>query len=245
MTDPSRYGDLIADVYDTTHEGLAFLDPAPVVERLSELAGSGPILEVGVGTGRIAIPLAKRGHEVHGVDVSARMIDRLRAKDTSALVRTYTGDFLSIHFETQFALVFLVYNTFLAFASQENQLQVFAKARAHLVEGGLLVLETYVPNVSRDQPSRTSARVQGADGLILETSRHNLLTQHIETTIAFFSSDGLKVIPLQTRYIWPAELDLMARLNRFDLVERCGGWAGQPFTAQSSDYVSVFRAAPG
>ncbi len=243
MTDPSRYGDAVADVYDSWHEGLAFLDPTPVVDQLAELAGSGPVLEVGVGTGRIAIPLAQRGLEVHGVDVSPRMIERLQAKDKSGLVNAYASDFLSLRLETRFTLIYLVFNTLFAFPTQQAQLRVLAHAHASLVDGGLLVLETYFPNVSRDNPSRLGVMTQGVDGLVLEASRHNLITQQIDTTWAYLNTSEVRLVSLETRYVWPSELDLMARLSGFDLITRSGGWARQPFTSQSSDYVSVFRSS--
>lgn len=241
MSDASEYGDAVADVYDSWHEGLAFLDPAPVVEYLATLAGPGPVLEVGVGTGRVAIPLAERGLEVHGIDVSTRMIERLRAKDSASRVKAYAADFLTFRSERRFTLVYLAFNTLFAFASQEAQLRVFANARSLLDSGGLLVLETYFPNVRRDQPSRLSAMAEGSDGLILEASRHDFRTQEIDTTWVQLRASGLKMVSLRTRYVWPPELDLMARLNGFELVSRLGGWAGQPFTASSTDYVSAFR----
>ncbi len=237
----SEYGDAVADVYDSWHEGLAFLDPAPVVEHLAKVAGAGPVLEVGVGTGRVAIPLAERGLEVHGIDVSSRMIERLRAKDSASRVETRVADFLTFESEQRFTLIYLVFNTLFAFASQEAQLRVFANARSLLDSSGLLVLETYFPNVRRDQPSRVSAMTEGSDGLVLEASRHDFRTQEIDTTWVNLRASGLKVVSLRTRYVWPPELDLMARLNGLELVSRFGGWAGQPFTASSTDYISAFR----
>src|SRR5262245_47622611 len=153
---PSTYGEKIAAVYDehTAHFGL---DTEGAVERLAELAGDGPVLELAIGTGRLGLPLAERGLEVHGIDASEAMVAKLREKPGGADIPVTMGDFADVGVEGHYPLIFVGFNTFFALLSQEAQVRCFANVAAHLTDGGIFVLEAFFPDLSRyDRDQRVS-----------------------------------------------------------------------------------------
>ena len=238
--DETTYGERIADVYDEWYAGL---DPAPAAETLARLAGGGPALELAIGTGRIALPLAARGVEVHGIDTSEAMVARLRAKPGGERIPVTMGDFADVGVEGRYALVYVAFNTFFALTSQEEQVRCFANVAAHLADGGIFVLEVFVPDLARfDRGQRVNATRVEADEVLLDLALHDPLTQSVSSQHVQIDASGVRLRPVQIRYAFPAELDLMARLAGLELRERWAGWSGEPFTAASGAHVSVYAS---
>jgi len=233
------YGDRIAARYDELY---ADLDPTDAVEALARLAGGrGPALELAIGTGRIALPLAARGVEVHGIDASDAMVERLRAKPGGDGIRVTMGDFADVPVEGRYALVFVAFNTFFALTTQEEQIRCFENAAAHLADGGVFVLEVFVPDVTRfDRSQRVAAIKVELDEVHFEATHYDPVAQRSTTQHVFVGPGGIELSPVVIRFAWPAELDLMARLAGLRLRERWGEWDGRPFTAESGRHVSVY-----
>jgi SAM-dependent methyltransferase len=235
---PKTYGDRIADVYDAFYPDL---DTEGAVETLFELAGGGPVLELAIGTGRLALPLAERGLEVHGIDASEAMVAKLRQEPGGDRIPVTMGDFAEVDVEGTYALVFVGFNTFFALQSQDDQVQCFANAAAHLAEGGVFAVEGFVPDLARfDRGQRTQATTVAVDQVLLETSRHDPVAQRVESQHVVITNSGTRLYPVSIRYAFPPELDLMARLAGLELTDRWGGWRREPFTASSSRHVSVY-----
>ena len=242
--DPSTYGDRVAEVYDQSRR--VSRNTETTVEFLAAMAGHGPILELGIGTGRIALPLVQRGFEVHGVDASRAMVDKLRAKPAGDRITLVIDDFSGVPVEGQFSLIFVVFNTFFCLLSQEDQVRCFAEVARHLTEDG-----AFVPDPSRfDRRQRVSAVDVDTDGFQLEVSVHDPVRQEIVSQHVFVADGDVRLYPLQVRYAWPSELDLMARLAGLRLQARLaglrlqarfGGWGREPFTAASQSHVSVYE----
>jgi len=233
----STYGERIAEVYDERHP--AFEEAA--VRLLAELAAGGRALELGVGTGRVALPLAARGVEVHGIDASPAMVERLRAKPGGDRVRVTFGDFAEAEAEGEFALVYVVFNTFFALLTQEAQVRCFRNVAARLAPGGVFLIEAFVPNVARYTGGQaTYAHEVTADRVILDVARHDPSRQYVAAQQIIITDGQVRLYPVQLRYAWPAELDLMARLAGLSLRERWGGWHRTPFTSESTHHVSVY-----
>jgi len=233
------FGSEVAARYDESHARMfdaATVEPA--VDFLAELAGAGPVLEFGIGTGRIALPLAARGVRVHGIDLSEAMVAQLRAKPGGEEIGVTIGDFATTRVEGSFPLAYLVFNTIGNLTSQDEQVACFQNAAAHLEPGGCFVIEVGMPQLrrlpvgERFVPFSVTPTHLGIDEYDLATQG---LVSHHHTL-----RDGnwaLRSIPF--RYVWPAELDLMAQLAGMTLRERWGGWNGEPFTADSRKHVSV------
>ena len=235
----NTYGDLIADIYDQWHPQGE--DTAATAELLAELAGDGPALELAIGTGRIALPLAQRGVEVHGIDASDAMIAKLRGKPGGDRLAVTLGDFADVPVDRHYQLVYVVFNTFFALPTQQEQLRCFRNVAEHLTDGGVFVVEVFVPDLTR------FARHQGVtvnrvavDEIILDVSRHDPLGQRVDSQHVVLRIDGIRLSPVSLRYAWPAELDLMAQLAGLRLSERWAGWHREPFTAASGAHVSVY-----
>jgi SAM-dependent methyltransferase len=237
--DAATYGDRIAEVYDGWFAVPS--DTQDTVGFLSDLAGTGPVLELGIGTGRVALPLVQRGFEVHGIDASEAMVEKLRAKSTGDISVTI-GDFAELDVEGEFSLVYVVFNTFFALLSQEDQILCFSNVARRLRRGGTFVIEAFVPDLGRfeqDQAFRTNQ--VGTDHVILEAARHDPVGQRVYAQSISLSETRTKFYPVRLRYAWPSELDLMARLAGLRLRERWGGWRREPFTASSVGHVSVYE----
>ena len=241
----ATYGERIADVYDGFYAHKT-LDSGPTVDFLAELAGPGPALELGVGTGRIALPLAERGVEVQGIDASEAMVARLRAKPGGDEVRVTIGSFADFALEDRFPLVFVVFNTFFALTSPEEQGRCFRAVARHLTPGGAFVIEAFVPDLSRfDRGQRVQATEIGLDEVRLDVSLHDAEAQVVESQHMVIREDGVRLIPIRARYAWPSELDLMAELAGLRFRERWGGWGREPFAGSSQNHISVWESPAG
>ena len=238
--DATTYGDRIADIYDEHYEGM--LDTESTVELLAQLAGKGPVLELAIGTGRVALPLAERGIEVHGIDASESMIERLRAKEGGDRITVTMGDFADVGVEGRFSLVYVVFNSLFALTSQDEQVRCFRNVAEHLEDDGHFVVEVFVPDVTRfDQGQRVSVDRVDVDRVVLETSLHDPVGQRVVTQIIMIGESGNRMVPVHIRYAWPSELDLMARLAGLRLKNRWSGWRREYFTAESVRHVSVYE----
>lgn len=239
--EPRTYGDLVADIYDELY---ADLDPGAAVETLAALAGEGPVLELAIGTGRVALPLAARGLEVHGIDASEAMVERLRAKPGGDRIPVTMGDFADVGVEGSFSLVFVGFNTFFALTTQEAQVRCFANVAARLAPGGVFALEGFVPDLGRFRNNQAvTAPVVELDRVMLDVSRHDPVEQRIDAHHVIVTRDGIRLQPVHIRYAWPPELDLMARLAGMRLRERWADWDRSPFTEESGRHVSVYELA--
>lgn len=214
----------------------------PTVDLLADLAGSGPVLELAIGTGRVAVPLAQRGLRVSGIELSPAMVARLREKVTADELPVVVGDMSSTSIDGAFALVYLVFNSLSNLRTQAEQVACFANAARHLAPGGRFVVELAVPPLRRMPPGQdavpfhVSEQHTGFDTIDVVTQE---LTSHHYTR----ESDGsIRYGAGHFRYAWPAELDLMAALAGLELENRWGGWDRRPFTADSESHVSVWRA---
>ena len=238
--DPTVYGSDIADEYDELYQDV--LDTDAAVACLADLVGEGPVLELGIGTGRLALPLVAAGFEVHGVDASPEMVARLRAKPGGAEVPVTIGDFAEVSLELPFSLVVLAVNTIFALPDQEAQVRCFANAAAHLAPGGRFVVEAWIPDPAQvGQGHSVRPRAVGGDRVALVVADHDPVRQRLNTMQVHFSGTGVRVHPVNHRYAWPSELDLMARLAGLQLEHRWGGWDRGPFAATSTTHVSVYR----
>jgi len=243
---PSTYGDRVADVYDRLPQVLG-RDIGRAVGTLAELAGVGPILELGIGTGRLALPLAARGLPVHGIDASEAMVMKLRAKPGGERIAVSIGDFADVAVDGQFSLIFVAFNTFFGLLSQEDQVRCFARVAEHLTADGVFVLEAFVPDVTRfDRGQRVGVVHMGLDDVQLEVSLHDPATQRVRSHHIVISNEGrAQLYPVSVRYAWPAELDLMARLAGMELRSRWNDWDKSEFTAMSRSHVSVYACSAG
>ena len=236
----STYGDKIAGIYDALYQDL--FDVEGTVEVLSGLARGGPVLELAIGTGRIALPLAERGIEVHGVDISEAMVEKLRAKPGGAEIPVTMGDFADVPVYGEYPLVYLVFNTLFALTTQEDQVRCFANVAEHLTTGGVFVVECFWPDIARfDRHQRIGVDRITRDSVVLETSRHDPVSQRSESVHVVMRESGIEMYPVIVRYAYPAEIDLMARLAGLRLRDRFGGWRGQQFTSDSMTHVSVYE----
>jgi SAM-dependent methyltransferase len=245
--EPYTYGDRWADVYDAwvARQGHV-ADADAIADCLAELAGSGPALELAIGTGRVALPLAARGVEVHGIDASGAMVAKLRAKPGADAISVTTGDMADVGVDGVYPLVYVVFNTFFALLTQEDQVRCFGNVAAHLSEGGVFVIEAFVPDPTLfDRGQMVRATEVDADFVSFNVSLLDPVEQQSRVMIVMIDRGGTRLLPIQLRFAWPSELDLMARLAGLRLRERWGGWNREPFTAASSAHVSLYeRPAP-
>jgi SAM-dependent methyltransferase len=238
--DPASYfGPEAARRYDDQPRG----DEADAVRLLTELAREGRALEFAIGTGRIALPLAERGIEVHGLELSPHMVEQLRAKPGGADLPVTVGDMASTHVEGQFRLVYLVYNTIFNLLTQDDQVACFQNAARHLTADGAFLVETAVPSAWIDPPNYVKPEWIAADAVGFDVARYDPVTQILDENHVRLTAEGISFSPIVCRLAWPAELDLMARIAGLTLTERWGGWHKQPFTAHSQLHVSVYRRA--
>jgi SAM-dependent methyltransferase len=240
VPDDGYFGESVAARYDDDTE---MFDPAvvdPTVDFLAGLAGEGRALELGIGTGRIALPLAERGVPVHGIDLSEAMVARLRAKPGGDGVGVTIGDFATAKVEGTFSVAYLVFNTIMNLTTQAAQVACFRNVAAHLEAGGCFVIEVGVPSLQRLPPGETlrafhvSDARWGIDEIEVATQA---LTSHHFTIVG----DSLERVSIPFRYVWLAELDLMAELAGMSLRERWGGWQREPYTSESRKHVSVWE----
>jgi len=236
------FDEQIAGRYDETSVHMyrpEVLDPA--VDFLEQLAGDGAALEFGVGTGRVALPLSERGVPVHGIDISAPMLEQLRQKLDAEPIGLTVGDFASTRVDGTFRLAYLVFNTITNLTTQDEQVACFQNAAAHLEPGGCFVIEVSVPDLRRVPPGE---RVRAFDvrRTHLGFDEYTDFAGQILYSHHYWIDDGqLRTFSAPFRYVWPAELDLMARLAGMTLRERWAGWTREPFTDESPSHVSVWE----
>ena len=229
-----HFGEEVAERYDASTAGMAV---DVVVDFLADRAERGPVLELGIGTGRIALPLAQRGVEVHGIDLSPAMVARLRAKPGGDDIPVTIGDFATTRVDGVFTLAYLVFNTIMNLTTQDAQVACFQNVAQHLLPGGRFVIEVGLPD-ARGEKLRLFAFGDEHVGIDeYEPANQGLISHHYNRT-----SDGTFArwsVPF--RYVWPSELDLMARMAGLVARERCSGWRGEPFTSESDKLVAVWQ----
>jgi SAM-dependent methyltransferase len=239
---PENYFDeRIAKAYDAKWANLA--EPAvvePAVNFLAELAGTGCALELGIGTGRLALPLSRRGVAVHGIELSPAMVAQLQAKPGADTIGVTIGDFATTRVEGAFTLAYLVRNTIANLTTQDQQVACFGNVAAHLEPGGCFVIEVYIPELQRLPPGET-IHAFAVTPTHLGFEEYDVATQ-IAYSHHYWMVDGqLETFSAPFRYVWPSELDLMARLAGMTLRERWSSWDREPFTSDSRSHVSVWE----
>lgn len=237
---PSSYGDSIADRYDDLYENL--FDTEATVTLLASYARGGRALELGIGTGRIALPLAERGVEVEGVDTSEAMVAKLRAKPGGDKIKVSFGNFVDPPVEGSFDLVYVPFNTLFALTTQEEQVTCFAKVADLLNEDGVFVLDAFVPDPTRfDRNQRISVESIDDDSVMIDATRNDPNGQRSHSYHVILSPEGIEMHPVVVRYAWPSELDLMARLAGLRLADRWATYRREPFVGDSPSHVSVYK----
>jgi SAM-dependent methyltransferase len=229
-----RYDEISAEMFAPQ-----VLDPA--VDFLARLAGSGPALELAIGTGRVAIPLAARGVSVAGIELSQPMVDKLQRKVGAEALSVATGDMATMTVPGQFSLVYVVWNSIGNLRTQDEQVECFRNAARHLSPGGRFVVELGVPGIRRFPPGQAAVPFEVADRHV-GFDTYDMVTQQGTSHHYWRRDDGsARYGYCNFRYIWPAECDLMARLAGLELEQRVGDWDGKPFTSDSESHVSVWR----
>jgi SAM-dependent methyltransferase len=246
LTVPENYFDeRIAERYETYWPNLfepAVVDPA--VNLLAELAGTGAALELGIGTGRIALPLSERGVRVHGIELSPDMVARLRAKPGGADIDVTIGDFATTRVSGTVTLAYLLRNTIMNLTTQDEQVECFRNVAAHLEPGGCFVIEVMVPALRQLPPGET-VRAFTVTPTHLGFDEYVDLAAQLSISHHYWVMDGhLETFSAPFRYVWPSELDLMARLAGMTLRERWSDWHRAPFTSDSREHVSVWEKTP-
>lgn len=235
-----HYGDAIADVYDSWYGDLTDVDAT--VAFLRRFVVDGPVLELGIGTGRLALPLAAAGTSVYGIDVSEAMLDRLRAKDPESRVRVIAGDMVDDLPGGPFDVVFVAYNTFFNVRDVDRQRRLFVRVAERLTDRGVFVIEAFVPDVDRPGGDSVTIRSMTTDALVLRADRHDPEAQTIDgQLVEITEAGGVRLRPYRIRYAPPAELDRMAADAGLELAERWENTHPDPFDEESPTHVSVYR----
>ena len=233
----ASFGPDVAARYDDVPRG----DEPETVALLQELAGDGPALELAIGTGRIGLPLAAAGVRVDGVEQSPAMIERLRAKPGGDAVRVERGDMTDVDMGQRYRLVLLVFNTVYNLLTQDDQVRLFENAARHLDEDGVFLVEAAMPGPQyRLEPQYVDAERVEPGRVVLDVGRYDPVSQLLDEVHVTLAPEGVRLAPIVTRFAWPSELDLMARIAGLRLHHRWGGWRGEPFTAASTRHVSVW-----
>ncbi len=232
------FGSETAASYEVVLRG----DEEETVEFLASLAKGGRVLELAVGTGRIALPLAERGLDVAGVDFSEEMLARLRERDPDRRIALTTGDFADVPVEGMFDLVFVAFNTFHNLLTQEDQIRCFENVASHLNESGVFLIEAGLPSEHFGKGVHEYVAIDTLEmaEVGFDVAQYDQATQLLTENHVVLSPDGIRFFPIVTRYVWPAELDLMARIAGLRLLNRWSGWKQEPFTNESRRHVSVY-----
>ncbi len=235
------FGERVAAGYDESTADM--FEPAavdPVVGVLAELAGGGRALELGIGTGRIALPLARRGVPVHGIDMSRAMVARLRAKPGGDQVGVTIGDFATTRVDGTFSVAYLIFNTIMNLTTQAAQVACFGNVAAHLAPGGCFVIEVAIPDLRRLPPGQNAVPFQ-VSPTRCAFDLYDVATQAMSSNYVEITDGRGEYTSFPFRYVWPAELDLMAQIAGLRLRERWDGWTREPFTSESRQHVSVWE----
>jgi SAM-dependent methyltransferase len=241
VTGDGHFDERVASRYDDSSASMFSSEVVnPAVDLLAELAGDGRALELGIGTGRIALPLAQRGVEVHGIDLSRAMVAKLREKPGGEEIPVTIGDFATARADSAFRVVYLVFNTINNLTTQAEQVDCFRNVAAHLEPGGCFVIEVGVPDLRRLPPGETMHVFDASEGHWgideYDVVNQGLVSHH------FTVADGtIERVSMPFRYVWPSELDLMAELAGMRLCDRWSGWRREPFTSESRQHVSVWE----
>ncbi len=216
-------------------------DEDATVTFLRELAGDGPALELAIGTGRIARPLAATGLRVDGIDISQAMVDVLRTQPGGADLEVTMGDYAAVPVPGMYPLIYVVYNTIHNLLTQDDQVRCFENVAKHLTDDGVFVVEA-LPHGALDLSGNQYVHTEAVEvkSVTLDVARYDPVTQLLDESHVTLTADGVRLFPIVTRHIWPAEMDLMARIAGLRLKERWGGWDRRPYTAESRNIVSVF-----
>lgn len=232
------FDEAAAEAYDDVTRG----DEVETVAFLEELANGGPALELAIGTGRIALPLAARGMRVDGIDISPAMVAKLREKEGGEEIAVTMGDFADVPVDGDYGLVYVVFNTLFNLLTQEEQVRCFENVAAHLTGDGVFVVEAFVPaylyRLRDDQ--YVDAESIDVDRVKLDVGRHDPVRQLLDESHVLLSREGVRLNPIVARYAWPSELDLMARIAGLRLKERWAGWNREPFNSTSRTHISVY-----
>jgi SAM-dependent methyltransferase len=233
------FDEATAEIYDETSQRG---DESATVSFLEQLADGGRALELAIGTGRVALPLAARGVSVDGIDISPAMVARLRAKPGGDQISVTIGDFADVPVPGTYRLVFVVYNTLFNLLTQDDQVRCFENVAAHLADDGSFVVEAFVPAYLHRLHNHqyVDAEAIGLEEVRLDVGRHDPVTQRLDESHVCLTRDGVRLNPVVTRYAWPSELDLMARIAGLRLKERWSGWNREPFNSASCRHVSVY-----
>ncbi len=237
--DETTFGQLNAEDYDETQDP-GTTDQA--VAFISNIAGKGRILELAIGTGRVALPLAAMGHRIEGIEGSVEMVDKMRAKAGGAEISVHIGDMTDVAVAGPFDHIFLIFNTLFNLPDQAAQCRLFENVAARLAPGGSFLIEAFVPDLSpfRNHQSLGTRRLT-PDSLWIEAVQHDPVAQTLHFQRARISGDGIKLVPLPLRYAYPPEMDLMARLAGLNLRARWGGWQNEAFTADSKMQIALYE----
>lgn len=237
----SSYGDRIADVYDQWYQ--TYRDTETEVDFLAALAGTGGrALELGIGTGRIALPLAERGVAVEGIEVSNAMLSKLRAYPGGRDIPVTVGDFADVDVTGEFQLIYVAFNTLFYLTTQSEQIRCLKNVAAHMECDGWFVMDTVVPELEQFRSGQTTRVLHvDADTAVVSLRNHDGVGQTIEEMVVEFSSRGVRTVPSFRRYAWPAEIDAMAHAAGLVLADRYEDYSRQPFTTSSPAHVSVFQ----
>lgn len=235
------YGERIAGVYDDWYQAF----DEQTISVLSELAQGGHALELGIGTGRIALPLRQKGVPVHGIDASNAMLDRLRAKPGGDSIPLTLGNFADVGVDGQFSLIYVLFNTFFALLTQDEQVRCFENVARRLAPGAVFLVEAFVPDVARfsGRQAVRASKVE-SDEVRLDVSQWDPVNQSLAVQHVVLTRRGVRLFPVKMRYAWPSELDLMARLAGLRLRERWASWERASFTAGSTRHISVYERSP-
>ena len=235
--DPGLFGRLWADTYDLDEP-----DPQPAVDFLAGTAATGPALELAIGTGRVALPLAARGLTVDGVEASPEMVAKLRAKDGGADLDVVIGDMADVGVQGPYALVYLVYNTLFNLVREQRQRDCFRNVARVLAPGGAFVIETFVPDrAGFDHDERVQVREVTEDSATIRLHKYDRAAQTFIRQNIRFDAGGVHLAPFAMRYCWPEQIDEMAHAAGLRLTERYAGWDRQAFDTTSKSHVSVYR----
>jgi SAM-dependent methyltransferase len=237
---PETYGERVADVYDEWYSWLP--DGEKEAEFLAEVAGTGAALELGIGTGRVALPLAALGVTVSGIDASPAIVEQMRAKPGGDVISVTVGDMADVAVDGRFSLVYVVFNTFFMLPTADAQARCFRSVATHLTPGGRFVVHAFVPDQSLiDQGERVAVKDVGVDEVRLDATKFFRPEQRLDTTQIRITEQGIRLVHAKVRYTFPSQLDEMAEDAGLTLDARYGGFAKEPFTDQSAFHVSVYR----
>lgn len=236
----ASFGRDVAERYDEELRG----DEPETVDLLVTLAGDGPVLEFAIGTGRIALPLAKRGLRVDGIEQSTAMVEQLRAKPGGTDLDVREGDMSTMQLPGRYPLVYLVFNTIHNLLTQDGQVRCFENAARHLTDDGVFVVETAVPRDGPRKGNYLDVPKVGLDEVRVGAHRYDPLTQVLDINHMRLTSTGITMAPISLRLVYPSELDLMARIAGLHLQHRWGGWRQEPFTIDSRRHISIYGRHP-